>query len=109
MERFEVVTVGKVGKGLTVKREKQADDTEVVVAHLKFAGMDIDRDAISRLCGRALGWSDAAFFDSYGAPVIRGSLSLPDLALTVTGLIRGNSQETSLSLMQADLFGIEAA
>lgn len=107
MDRFEITTVGKVGKGLTVKREKGEKGEEVILAHLKFAETWIDRDAISRLCNRPLGWADGAFYDPYGAPAVRGVFKLPQLALSVTGRILGAGEVSALSLMQATLTDVE--
>ena len=66
----------EVAKTFSVKREKQGDDSEIVVAHLKIADCLIDRYQLDELCGQAIGWSTGALYDDLGAPLARVTLTL---------------------------------
>jgi hypothetical protein len=98
-----------LAKTFSVKREKQADDSENVVAHLKIADVAIDRDQIDVLCGQPVGWSTGALFDELGAPRARLSLSLvPRARLTLSGVIDGGKKphDPQLKLKEADVDAI---
>lgn len=101
-------TIADVAKGFALKREKQDDDTECAVAHLKFTGLRLDRDQLDELLGRAIGWTTASFYDELGAPFARCVLSFPKLEFEVTGTIRG-PQKPRLTLKQATLSGLDVA
>jgi hypothetical protein len=105
--RIEINTPAMIGKGFTSKREKQADDSEAVVGHLKFDKAIVHREVIDALCGRFPGWAGGAFFDEQGVPYTRCKISLPKLSLTFTGAIRGNNDEDVLTLVEATFGGIE--
>lgn len=104
---MQLNTVATIGKSLSVKREKQPDETEALVAHLKFTDALLDRDTINRIVGANVGF----LFDELGAPVARLVLGLPRLALTATGAIHGSTERADLRLTLADaeLSGIEIA
>lgn len=79
-----------VGKSLSVKREKVGDD-DLLVAHLKFSGLTIDRDVIDFLAGAKRNWCDA-LFDELGAPIAALTLGFPGLELMLGGTLAGNAE-----------------
>lgn len=104
--RITITSVAKMGKGISAKREKQDDDTEATIAHLKFAGLFVTRDEIDVLCGQASGWC-SLFYDDNGAPVLRASLSLLKREYTVIGTVKGHADaQGSLAFVQATLSGM---
>lgn len=94
-----------VAKSFAVKREKQADDTETVVAHLKISDVLVDRDQLDELCAQPIGWSQAALFDELGAPLLRATLELHRVEWRLSGAIRGGDTKASpwLTLKDADV------
>ena len=94
-----------VAKSFAVKREKQADDTETVVAHLKISDVLVDRDQLDELCAQPIGWSQAALFDEYGAPLLHATLELHRVEWRLSGVIRGGDTKASprLTLKDADV------
>lgn len=99
--RLTITSVATVGKSLSAKREKQDDDTQATIAHLKFAGLFLLRDEIDALCGQAPGWC-AAFYDDNGAPVLRASLSLLKREYTVIGRLAHSADRTLGALTFTD-------
>jgi hypothetical protein len=99
----------QVAKTFTVKREKTDDEGgEKIVAHLKISEVMIDRDQLDEICGQAIGWSEAALFDDFGAPRCRLTLTLHRGDFTATGVIDGGkkSSDPRLRLKSADLSGV---
>ena len=94
-----------VAKSFAVKREKQADDTETVVAHLKISDVLVDRDQLDELCAQPIGWSQAALFDEFGAPLLHATLELHRVEWRLSGVIRGGDTKASprLTLKDADV------
>ena len=106
-ERISIDSIATIGKGLTVKREKGDNDTEIVNAHLRFSGLFVDREVIDELVGRSIGWAQACLFDDQGVPIAHMQIALPKLELSVTGTVRGSAAATeALKLMQAELTGV---
>lgn len=101
-------TVADIGKGLSVKREKQEDNTERAIAHLKFTGLKLDRDQLDELVCRAIGWTTMCFYDELGAPFAHCVLAFPRLELEVTGVVKGPGH-AGLRLAQATLTSVEVA
>lgn len=95
-------TVATLAKSFAVKREKTGEDTESVVAHLKFSECVIDRDQLDEICGQPIGWSQGSLFDEFGAPRARVTLSLNVSHWSATGLIRGGDKPASPSLRIKD-------
>lgn len=103
---IEVNTVGVLGKSLSIKREKGEDDAEIVVAHLKFSDAIVPRETIDELVGMGIGWAESCLYNELGAPVARMEISLPKLSCEVTGTIKGNAKDDSITLAQATLDGV---
>lgn len=101
-------TVADIGKGLSVKREKQKDNTERAIAHLKFTGLKLDRDQLDELVCRAIGWTTMCFYDELGAPFAHCVLAFPRLELEVSGVVKGPGR-AGLRLAQATLTSVEVA
>ena len=98
----------EVAKAFSVRREKQPDDAEIVVAHLKIADCQIDRDQLDELCGQPVGWSTGALYDELGAPLARVTLTLHRSDWTAAGVIRGGDKSTDprLTLKDAELSAV---
>lgn len=99
----------RLAKTFSVKREKQEDDTERVIAHLKIGETFIDRDQIDELLRQPIGWSTGALFDDLGAPRARLTLSLGGAhPLTFVGVIRGEdvAKGPRLQLKEAAIDGV---
>lgn len=100
---IEIKSVAQLAKSLSVKREKDAADDTVVVCHLKFADLFVEREVVDELCKQPLGWHQA-FYDDLGAPVGALELSLHGRAWSVTGVIKaGPNRPAQLSLLEASL------
>jgi hypothetical protein len=100
---IEIKSVAQLAKSLSVKREKDAADDTVVVCHLKFADLFVEREVVDELCKQPIGWHQA-FYDDLGAPVGALELSLPGRAWSVTGKIKaGPNRPAQLSLLDASL------
>lgn len=97
-----------VAKSFSVKREKQSDESEKIVAHLKIADALIDRDQLDELCQQPIGWSTAALFDDMGAPRAPLTLALHRDDLTLSGVIKGgdNTDSPRLKLKDAEVGGL---
>lgn len=104
--RVEIETAVEIGKGVSIKREKAEDDTEVVIAHLKFAGGKVQYEVIDELCCQPIGWAQHSFFNELGAPVAPIIVDLPRFAAEATGKIRGIQHGESITLTQADIDGV---
>lgn len=99
----------RLAKAFSVKREKQEDDTERVIAHLKIGETFIDRDQVDELLRQPIGWSSEALFDEFGAPRARLTLSLGGAhPLTFVGVIRGEdvAKGPKLVLKEAAIDGV---
>lgn len=99
----------RLAKAFSVKREKQEDDTERVIAHLKIGETFIDRDQVDELLRQPIGWSSAALFDELGAPRARLTLSMGGVhPLTFVGVIRGEDTKNGpkLTLKEAAIDGV---
>jgi hypothetical protein len=99
----------QVAKSFSVKREKQADDSETVVAHLKVGEIMLDRDQLDELCAQPIGWSAGALFDEFGAPRAHLSLVLtPRGKVTLSGVVDGGKKpaDPRLKLKDADVGSI---
>lgn len=105
--RLTITSVATMGKGLSAKREKQDDDTQATIAHLKFAGLFLKREEIDALCCQPAGWCDA-FYDDNGSPLLRAILSLPKREYTVVGRVQHNADASvgSLAFTDATLSGM---
>ena len=100
---IEIKTFAQLGKSLSVKREKDADDDSIVACHLKFQDLFVDRDVFDELCGQPIGWHEP-FYDDQGAPVGALEISLPGRAWSVTGKIKADpNRPAQLILLQAQL------
>lgn len=100
-------TILDLGRSMSVKREKDDDDSEIVSATLKFTGLAVNRDSIDELMGSVdIGWSSHSLFDEQGAPIRMLTLSLDGTQLSVTGTISGANGQPRLPLMQAQLTAI---
>ena len=95
-------TVATVAKGFSVKREKADDDTEHVVAHLKFSDAFVERDIIDELLRQPIGWADGALFDEFGAPRGRWTISADRAEFGITGTIEGGTKRTDPRLTLAN-------
>lgn len=101
-------TVATLGKTFSAKREEASKDgPQEVVAHLKFSGLFVTRDIIAALCRQPADWPDQALYDELGAPRFKCSIALLDRKFSCTGTIRGPDENQSLTLLQANLTGIE--
>lgn len=98
---MHIESIANIGKSLSIKREKGADDTEVVIAHLKFAGLIVERAIVDTLIGQPAGWAQRSLYDELGAPIARMSIALHKLELSVSGAIKGIA-ETGERLMLQD-------
>jgi len=104
--KLNLSTVVLVAKGLSMKRQKANDETEHVIAHLRFTDATISRDEMDEIIGIQIG-STALLFDEQGAPVARLRLGLDGRELTLSGKVQHNEDsKTSLELVDADLKGI---
>jgi len=107
---IRIESVLKLGKGITVKIEKQPDDTEKAIVHLKFAECIITREMIDEFITGVVGLVAPSLFDELGAPIARMVIGLPHLEVGVTGRINGNvSKSESLAITNATLGSIEIA
>jgi hypothetical protein len=100
---IEIESVATLAKSFSVKREKDGDDAEHVIAHLKFSETFVSRDTIDEICGQAIGWSTMALFDEQGAPLFRCDISLPSAEWSCTATISGPDGRPSLKVAQATL------
>jgi hypothetical protein len=98
-------TTCEVAKAFQVKREKQADDSEVVIAHLKIAEVMISRDELDEICAQPIGWSAGALFDDFGAPRAHVTLTLHRAEWSASGVISGGekSSDPKLRLKDAEI------
>ena len=105
---IKIQSTCEVAKAFSVRREKQPDDAEIVVAHLKIADCQIDRDQLDELCGQPVGWSTGALYDELGAPLARVTLTLHRSDWTAAGVIRGGDKSTDprLTLKDAELSAV---
>lgn len=87
---IEIDSVCAIAKGMAVKREKQPDKTDATIAHLAFSHCLISRETIDELLGLPIGWSQRALFDDLGAPYVRMTLGIEDIAFEINGTIKGN-------------------
>lgn len=100
---IEIKSFAQLGKSLSVKREKDADDDSIVACHLKFEDLFVDRDVFDELCRQPIGWHEH-FYDEQGAPVGALEISLPGRAWSVTGSINaGPNRPERLNLLEATL------
>lgn len=90
---IEIDSVCAIAKGMAVKREKQPDKTEATIAHLAFSHCMVTRETIDQLLGLPIGWSQRALFDDLGAPYVRMTLGIEDIAFEINGTIRGNKNK----------------
>jgi len=100
---IEIQTTAQLSKSMSIKRE---GDVEVLVAHLKFDGALIQREAIDELVGQPIGWAQSCLFDEQGAPIGHIELALPKLVAQVTGKIRGVKDDDHITLSQAFMDGV---
>lgn len=99
-------TVGKLGKSLTIKREKQDDDTELVIANLKITNIIITREEMDELLRMPIGWSQQALYSEQGDPFINVSITAHKFEGTVTGKIKGPADtDEGIVLKQAEWNG----
>lgn len=99
-------TVGRLGKSISIKREKQADDTEAVVVHLKITDIIITREELDELLCMPIGWSQQTLYGEQGEPYLQASITLHKFAATVTGRIKGAAgTDEGIALTQADWSG----
>lgn len=102
---MKISSIATIGTGLTIKREKQADKSEKIIAHLKFTDLFVSREEMDSLCGQPDGWARGTFFDDLGAPVARLELSMPYREMTASvKLDDGKSSE--MHMAGATLSGI---
>jgi hypothetical protein len=100
---IEIESVATLAKSFSVKREKDGDDAEHVIAHLKFSETFVSRDTLDEICGQTIGWSTMALFDELGAPLFRCDISLPSAEWSCTATISGPDGRPSLKVAQATL------
>lgn len=103
---MKIESTAEIAKSLSVKREK-GEETDAVIARLKFSGLIVDRETLDVLCGQPSGWSAGALFDELGAPLGHWTISLPALALAVSGSIRGAKPTERLTLSNAVIASVE--
>ena len=109
-ERITIESILTCGKTFSAKREKQSDESEKVVAHLKFSALFAERHVLDELVGRPVGWSQGALYDEMGAPIAALEIGLPALVLEVNGtLAHTATAKDKLKLMGAELSGVTAA
>lgn len=107
--RLTITSVATMGKSISAKRKKQDDDTQATIAHLKFAGLFLQREEIDALCCQPAGWC-RQFYDDQGAPVLRAVLSLPNREFTVIGRVKHQADApASLAFTDATLAGMAIA
>lgn len=95
---LNIETVCEVGKGLTVKRQKDdGGDDDIVRCHLKFSALEVERDAIDQLVGLPTGLVQS-FYDDLGAPLAKLELGAPNRELAATGRITGTKPREVLTL-----------
>lgn len=103
---IDIQSTAGIGKSVNIKREKASDDTERVVAHLKFSGLQVAREAIDELVGQDIGWAQSCLFDEGGAPIARMEIALPAFSAVVTGTVRGVKANEVITFAQAKLEGV---
>lgn len=103
---IEIETTATIAKSVSIKREKGADDVELVFAHLKFAFALISREAIDALCNMPNGWASRSFYDDMGAPYVKLDMALRKFEAIATGRINGVEGDHGITLTQADLTGV---
>lgn len=96
--RIDLKSIATIGKSLTIKREKDSNDVEIVVAHLKFSGAFLQRDQIDELCQLERGWAQSCLFWEDGLP--RGHMSI-DL-LKFSGSVTGSIGDSKAKIMLAN-------
>lgn len=102
----QLETTAKISKSVSIRREKVSDDTEHVIACMKFSETPIFREAIDEIVGRPIGWAESCLFDALGAPIARMIIHLPMLKFTATGVIRGGADVDKLTLTGAQLSNV---
>lgn len=106
---IEIETTATIAKSVSIKREKGADDIELVYAHLKFSLALVSREVIDALCNMPKGWATRSFYDELGAPYIKLDMGLPQFDAIATGRINGVEGDHGITLAQADLTGVAIA
>lgn len=102
----QIESAAKIGKSVSIKREKGSGDEEIVVAHLKFSDTWIPREAFDEFLGQPVGWSQMCFFDEGGAPIAHMDIFLPIFVADVTGVIAGPQRNEEIKLNSARLQGV---
>lgn len=85
-----IEATAEIGKSISAKAEKVGDD-EVTVAHLKFKGLFVDREAMDLLIGWQKGRAALALFDEEGEPRAYFQLVLAG-DFDMGGSIAGNAE-----------------
>lgn len=94
---MKLTTAITLAKSLSVKREKDDEGIEAVIAHLKFSDAFVSREDIDWLLGipEQIGgsWARMALFDDLGAPLARLEIAAPRREFTVSLRMTGTGDE----------------
>lgn len=101
---MKISSVATVGKSLAIKREKDEDEGERVVAHLKFTDCFVSREEVDALCGQPEGWSRRSLFDELGAPIAK--LEIAILKRDLTASVKLSDQGTEMHVAGGKLTGM---
>lgn len=99
---IHIQSIATLAKSFQVKREKSADDSEIVRAHLKISDCLVDRDQLDEFCAQPVGWSTSALFDEFGAPRAHVTLTLHRCEWAAAGVIKGGEKSSSPKLTLTD-------
>ena len=94
---MKLTSVATLSKSLAVKREKDDEGTEAVIAHLKFSDCVVSREEIDELLGvvreQGVPWARNVLFDELGAPRARLEIAAPRREFTVSLKFSGPGDE----------------
>jgi hypothetical protein len=94
---MKLTTTVTLSKSLSVKRGKDEEGTEAVIAHLKFSDAFVTREEIDPLLGVALEqgvpWARNVLFDELGAPRARLEIAAPRREFTASIRFSGTGKD----------------
>lgn len=111
MSGTTIHSTASVAKGISIKREKDAEGDERVTAHLKLSGLLVSRDELDWICGQPSGWAVGSFYDEVGAPLLAVVLRLPRFRCEASVRLRreNDGRPSELTAAQCELSGVELA
>jgi len=93
---MKISSVATIAKSISIKREKDEEEGERVVAHLKFSDCYVSREEIDQLTGQGEGWARASLFDDLGAPIAKLEIAL--LKRELTASVKLSDQGTEMHI-----------